>query len=201
MIDILQFLLGLDQGLLMVVIVAVLTAEVFAFSFPKEVVLIFAGFIFGLWIGSILNLLGLMGAAWLGYEGGRLGKFGVERLRGTHLVNRYESFIERRGLIALMLARLFPFTPNDVLSITTGFVEMRRLPYLLITFVTAIPYAIFWAYLGTQGLETIGKFVPSVFDPITWVVSVILVLILLWWLSMRVFSPKNEQIVAPHPPL
>ena len=60
-------------------------------------VLIFAGYVFGIWVDSVLNLLGLMGAAILGYEAGRLGKFGVERVRGTHLVNKYEEFIERRG--------------------------------------------------------------------------------------------------------
>ncbi len=81
----------------MMFIVVILTVEVFAFSFPKEVVLIFAGYVFGIWVDSVLNLLGLMGAAILGYEAGRLGKFGVERVRGTHLVNKYEEFIERRG--------------------------------------------------------------------------------------------------------
>lgn len=190
MVDILEIITAIDSRFLMVAIVLLLTVEVFLLSFPKEVVMIYSGFAFGLVIGSVINLFGLFGAIWLGYEGGRLGKFGLERLRGHRLVSRYEEKISQEGLIGLSLLRLFPLTPNDILSIICGFLNLRRTPYLIVSFLTAIPYAILWAYVGSRGLTLVQELFPSTYDPITWVFSFGLVVLVLWYLGRKVFREE-----------
>ncbi len=69
---------------------------------------------------------------------------------------------------------------------------MRREPYLVITLITAIPYAILWAFLGTKGLGLIGEQIPSAFDPLTWAISVIIIIALLWWISRKLFVPEEN---------
>ncbi len=192
MVDILAILQSIDRNVLMIAIIAILVIEVFLLSFPKEIVMVFAGIAFGIAGGTILNLIGLFGAAWLGYEGGRLGKFGVERLRGHRLVVKYKDQLERRGNTGLSLLRLIPLTPNDILSITCGFVEFRKKPYLIISFITAIPYAFLWAYVGDKGVETLMETIPTAFDPTLWLLSFILVILLFWVLSKRLFVEENE---------
>ncbi len=188
MVEILQLLSNIDRNLLMFAIVLLLTIEVFLLSFPKEVVMIYAGFAFGLFGGSILNLLGLVGAIVLGYEGGRLGKFGLEKLRGHRLISKYERELDQRGMVGLTLLRLFPLTPNDILTIACGFLEVKRLPYLLISTICAIPYAILWAYVGNSGLSLIMELFPSTYDLKTWVVSFILVLLIFWIIGTKMFE-------------
>ncbi len=192
MVDVLHLLETIDSNFLMVAIVLILTIEVFLLSFPKEVVMIYSGFVFGVFLGSVLNLIGLLGAIWLGYEGGRLGKFGLERVRGHRLVSKYEKQVSQEGLVGLTLLRLFPLTPNDILSIVCGYVNLRRTPYLIISGLTAIPYAILWAFIGSKGLSLIQKLFPSTFDPLTWVYSFILVVLILWYLTRKVFQTEDE---------
>jgi uncharacterized membrane protein YdjX (TVP38/TMEM64 family) len=181
-IDLFDFLSQYENEILVFVILAILIFEVFLFSFPKEIVMVYAGLAFGTTQGTLINIIGLFGAAWLGFEGGIGSRFAVERWQKHPMVLKYSNWLHENGFKALLVLRLFPLTPNDILSIASGFSHIKRVPYLLITFFTAIPYAFLWAYLGATNLDLIEKYFPQVYDPNTWITGFILVLVMFFFL-------------------
>ena len=98
MVDIVSFLEDFDNWIIITLILIILIVEVFLLSFPKEIVMIYAGLKFGILFGGILNLIGLFGAAWLGYEGGFYGRFGLEKKRNNPVIQKYQKWLERNGL-------------------------------------------------------------------------------------------------------
>ncbi len=154
--------------------------------------MIYAGVKFGIFFGGILNLIGLFGAAWLGYEGGKYGRFGLEKRRDHPLMQKYEGWLLRNGLKSLIILRLIPLTPNDVLSVSSGFAKLPRYPYLLITFITAIPYAFIFSWVGSEQLDYIVD-IPQFFDPTTWIVSFIFIILLSIFIIRKGSSVKIED--------
>ncbi|MCE7736858.1 MAG: TVP38/TMEM64 family protein [Candidatus Heimdallarchaeota archaeon] len=192
MVDVVSFLENYDSTILVILILGILILEVFLLSFPKEIVMLYAGLVFGIYIGGIINLIGLFGAAVLGYEGGYYGRFGLEERRKHPVLQKYQDRLDNDGIKALIIFRIFPFTPNDILSISSGFVKLKRTPYLLITFITAIPYAFFIAYVGSEKLDTLKDYVPEAFDPVNWLVSFVIVIIIAVYLIKRGTIGNNQ---------
>ena len=120
MVDIVAFLDNYDSIILAILILIILIIEVFLLSFPKEIVMLYAGLVFGTVTGGFINLIGLFGAALLGYEGGYYGRFGLEKKRNHPILQKYQNWFDTRGLKALVFFRIFPFTPNAENSIQTN---------------------------------------------------------------------------------
>ncbi|MHA2253511.1 MAG: VTT domain-containing protein [Candidatus Kariarchaeaceae archaeon] len=171
MVNLLDFLSQFDSTVLVIIILTILILEVFILSFPKEIVLIFAGFVFGTFIGGIINIIGLF---------------------GNHaFMQKYQEWLGKNGLKALVICRLFPLTPNDILSISCGFSRLKRIPYLIITFLAAIPYAFFFAYIGSREINRWVELFPESFDPsklLFWFV----VIILIGWLIVDTGTIRDQ---------
>ncbi len=178
--NILEFLSKYNALLLAIVVIIILTISVIIFGFPKEIPMIYIGIIFGTLIGGIINLIGLFGGIWLGYEVGLTGRFGVERYRKKSIMQRYQNDLNKHGLRALFILRLFPLTPNDILSISSGFSKLKRKPYLILSFIGAIPYAFLWSYVGNVYQFSFLSLFPEVYNPITWLVSLIIIIIVVY---------------------
>ena len=171
MVDILESLGSIDTDFLAAIIIMILILEVYLLSFPKEIVMVYAGFVFGAFTGGIINLVGLAGAFWLGYETGLSGRFGIEKLRKKPIMQKYEIWLRKHSLISLMFLRLIPLTPNDILSISAGFARLKRKPYILISFTGSIPYAFIWSYLGTVAFNWFIKLTSGVYELSTWLIT------------------------------
>jgi uncharacterized membrane protein YdjX (TVP38/TMEM64 family) len=177
MVDILEALSNIDSDFLVIIIILILVIEVFLLSFPKEIVMVYAGLIFGTFGGGLINLLGRVGAFWLGYETGLSGRFGFEKLRKKPIMQKYEIWLGKHSLISLMILRLIPLTPNDILSISAGFARLKRRPYLLVSFIGSIPYAFIWAYVGTVAFYWFAQLTSVIYDPSTWIITFAIVVI------------------------
>ncbi|MHA2503293.1 MAG: hypothetical protein ACXAE3_10530, partial [Candidatus Kariarchaeaceae archaeon] len=70
--------------------------------------------------------------------------------------NRWILFLQQYGLRGLFALRLVPTAPNDILSMVSGGIFLPRLGFFLVSVVTAIPYAIFFSYLGWIGGQFLG---------------------------------------------
>ncbi len=197
MVDIISFIDDFDSWLIVILILIILILEVFLLSFPKEIVMIYAGVKFGTFFGGVLNLIGLFGAAWLGYEGGLYGRFGMEKRRNNPVMLKYRKWLEKNGLRSLLILRLIPITPNDVLSISSGFSRLRRYPYLIITFLTAIPYAFFISWIGDKHKEDLIDLFPAAFEPSTWILSFILIILISIIIIYKGSSSQIQELQTP----
>lgn len=143
-----------------VYLISFIIVQTFIPGFPKEILLIQAGSSFGIIGGGIINWIGMVIGAQIAYE---IIRFATERSEKVieqmkKLENhKYVVRIRVGGNPALFVIRLIPYAPNDVLSMMSGFFKLPRIGYMLISIVTAVPYAFVFAYLGYLGAEFIQE--------------------------------------------
>ncbi len=134
--------------------------QVFIPGFPKEFLLIQAGLVFGFFLGGLINWFAMIIAAQVGYE---VVRRSIERGSNfNNLLIQYQNSkiihkLNEKGNFGLFTIRLLPFAPNDVLSLISGALLLPRKGYFLVSVITALPYAFFFAYLGSIGSNYYNK--------------------------------------------
>lgn len=134
---------------------------------PSELVLLSSGLIWGLLGGSILGIVGSMAAGILTYYIAVLGgRPMMERFLGQENLIVLDTYIEKYGVLAIIVARAFPFMPFDPISYASGFLKINFRSYCIATFIGSIIRCIFYAWLGSILIQG-GKTVEDVInDPI-----------------------------------
>lgn len=161
---------------------------------PKNVLSAAAGIAFGLaggvalvWVGAVL---GASMSFWLGQ---RLGRDGVARLAGRHLV-RLDDLVRRHGTLAVLVARLIPVVPFTAVNYGSGLTAVRFGGYLLATAVGILPGTIAYVAVGAYGTDAGGwQFLSAV--------GVLLVLSVggAWWARRRWRRPGAGPAQSPAP--
>lgn len=144
---------------------------------------IFYAFIFS-FIGSIL------GALICHQIGFYLEKF-VEKRVTKEEIDLFKDWIEKYGLMAIIITRLIPFIPFDAISYVAGIVRMNRKIFLIGTTIGLIPRILFYLLLGAgiaPILETDFALGLTIIALI-----VILLLLLLYIVKKLFFKSKNAE--------
>ena len=98
----------------------------------------------------------MVAASWFGYELGRTEFMCNNRLTTKKSFMKVRSWIEQKGMKSVVLIRALPLVPYNIVSLSSGVSRVSRWQYLLVTSIFAIPYAFFWAYIGSHSLELIS---------------------------------------------
>jgi uncharacterized membrane protein YdjX (TVP38/TMEM64 family) len=85
-----------------------------------------------------------------------LGRPAVNRLVSRRMIERTDHFVERHGIVAVIVGRLIPFINPDILSYAAGLTAMRTAPFLLGIGIGAIPATALYSYLGARGVTEVG---------------------------------------------
>ena len=151
---------------------------------PRTVVSLACGALFGLAVGAACALAAAIIAATVGFAAGRWLVRGVvaDRLRGR--LSRLDSWLSRRGLLAVIVVRLVPIAPFGLVSYCYGATGVRTRHYLLGTLAGAAPSAVTWAGIGAAAIH------PAGIGPLTLLPAALGLLVTagaaLWWrASMR----------------
>ncbi len=116
---------------------------------PKNVLSAAAGAVFGLAEGvALVYVAALLGAAAAFGLGRGLGRAAVERLSGGRLA-RIDAMLSRRGMTAVLVARLVPVVPFTALNYAAGLVSVRRRDYAVGTAVGIIPGTVAYVAVGS----------------------------------------------------
>ena len=116
---------------------------------PSEIVLLGTGMIWGWFLGGIMGIIGSMAAAVLCYYVSRRGGRPLaEKFVGEKAINIADDFIKKHGMMAIIITRFIPFIPFDVISYTSGLVDIDVKKYLIGTLIGSIFRAFFYATLG-----------------------------------------------------
>jgi membrane protein DedA with SNARE-associated domain len=127
---------------------------------PSEIIMPFSGYLvytgrFSLlavatW-GAIGCNLGSIVAYEVGYFGGRplVERFGRYILLNKHDLDVADRFFERRGAIAVLMARLLPVV-RTFIALPAGIARMPRLKFHIYTFVGSWPWCLALAYVGMR---------------------------------------------------
>ena len=126
--------------------------QVVVFVLPGDAVNMVGGFIFGIYMGSILSIIGVfIGtiiaffiARWLGY--GFVSRFiKPKKLESiTHLLN------SNAGTLSLFVICNLPFVPKDILMYCAGLTTVKPSRVLTIYCLSRIPGIMIWTSVGAQ---------------------------------------------------
>jgi uncharacterized membrane protein YdjX (TVP38/TMEM64 family) len=172
------------------IILGGLIVQVFLPGFPKEVLLFQSGATYGLFFGSVINWIGMVVGAQVAYEvvrksieaGGQISQK-LDNYKNSKMI----KYVKKRGNRGLFVTRLIPIAPNDVLSMIGGAILLPRKGFFLVSVITAIPYAILFAYLGTIGEEFVS----------TQTLLIVNSIFLLFSLTIYLVRMKHSQLQNP----
>ena len=118
---------------------------------PKNVLSVVGGLMFGLVSGVLLVWVAALVGALMAFGLGRLlGREAVERLTSTR-VHQVDELLARRGLLAVVSARLIPVVPFTAINYSAGLSGIRVWPYIVGTALGIIPGTVLYVALGTYG--------------------------------------------------
>lgn len=121
--------------------------------FPDAILAIASGAVFGVFWGSIYTLIGAIFGSTLSFYIARLiGRDFVLKLV-RHRADWFEDGVEKQGFLIILLLRLVPLIPFDIISYGAGLSKIRYADFLFATFIGIIPGVVIYANLGDQVLN------------------------------------------------
>jgi len=106
---------------------------------PLNLIIIATATVFGPWLSIFYALTGRLLGAVAGYGvGGVLGRGRVEKLMPQKF-GRAIKKISRKGLVPILMVRIFPVAPNTFINFTAGAIRIRFRDYILGTFMGILP--------------------------------------------------------------
>jgi uncharacterized membrane protein YdjX (TVP38/TMEM64 family) len=173
---------------------------------PRTVVSLACGALFGLVAGAAYALTAAIVAATVGFAAGRWLVRGVvaERLRGGAGLRRsdklrggaarLDSWLSRRGLLAVVVVRLVPIAPFGLVSYCYGATGVRTRHYLLGTLAGAAPSAVTWAGIGAAAID------PAGIGPLTLLPAALGLVVTagaaLWWRASMRRERESSELAA-----
>ncbi|GAA0207247.1 TVP38/TMEM64 family protein [Cytobacillus oceanisediminis] len=120
---------------------------------PKAVCTIAGGAIFGFWAGLAVVLAGAVAGSTLAFALSRwLGRRSVRDL-GVERIRRLDEQIGRRGLVAVLVARLVPVVPFTTINYAFGLTSVTLRSYVVATTVGIIPGTAVYVAVGAYGFS------------------------------------------------
>jgi uncharacterized membrane protein YdjX (TVP38/TMEM64 family) len=162
--------------------VGLLTADV-VLPVPSSLVMVAHGALFGVVLGTLLSLLGGMGAAWLGFAMGRRGGPVLSRFTSPEERRRVDHLIERWGALAVVVTRPVPMLAETT-AIVAGASPMGWRKLTLAALAGSLPPALVYAVAGS--------FAASFASAALVFVLVLLATGLFWLLGRRFESRTSE---------
>lgn len=119
-----------------------------ALGLPGSVVTIVGGVVFGFGWGALYNSIGANIGANAAFGLARmLGRDGVERIVGKRIQGLNNAML-RHGLIGLLVLRLIPIVPFNVLNFASGLTKLRWREYIIATMVGILPGTLVYTFFA-----------------------------------------------------
>lgn len=127
--------------------VALLIADVIL-PVPSSLVMIAHGALFGVALGTLLSLIGSVGAALTGFALGRRGGVWLERIVSPEERAKVEQMLERWGALAIVVTRPVPLLAETT-AIMAGASAMSWQRVTAASFAGSLPMALLYALTGS----------------------------------------------------
>jgi uncharacterized membrane protein YdjX (TVP38/TMEM64 family) len=128
-----------------------LYALVVAFSLPIAVVITpLGGFLFGVWLGALLSIIGATLGSVALFLAARTAFHDLFRARAGATLARLEDGFRRDSFNYLLFLRLVPVFPFWLVNIVPALLGMRLGPYTLATLIGIVPGAVVYASVGAS---------------------------------------------------
>ena len=146
-----------------------------AFFFPVAVLALAGGLLFGLWWGSVYTFIGaVLNCAMMFLLARYVGRSQVQRLVEQKLSPQWQRRLQmadgKEGFLLLIILRLIPAVPYNLINYTFGLTGISFSSYLLASVIGIIP--------GTFAFINIGDKTLEAGSPSFWIAIGLLVLLL-----------------------
>lgn len=131
--------------------IGLLVADVVA-PVPSSIIMFVNGVLFGVVLGSLLSILGGLGATLTGHWIGTKGEAAGKRWMGEMALGRARTFFQKHGMIALIVSRPIPILA-EAISIIAGISGMPRKQLIPGTIFGLIPAALLYAIAGAYAVD------------------------------------------------
>ena len=130
-------------------------ALVVAFSLPIAVIVTpVGGFLFGLWLGALLSVIGATIGSVAVFLAARTAFYDLFHARAGAALARLKEGFRRDSFSYLLFLRLVPVFPFWLVNIVPALLGMALAPYTLATLIGIIPGAVVYSSVGS-GLGTL----------------------------------------------
>lgn len=169
---------------------------------PGGMLSVGAGFLYGLWWGFALVLVGNVAAA--GFAMGIARAIGRERLSAS-LLRRprwaaLDRALEREGWKVVVLSQLNPLFPTSLINYLYGLTRLKILPCMGWVALGQVPGLFLYAYLGTlgqRGLSMIrGESHPGPWEYVVWIGGFGVAAVTSWLLGRLALRMLKEVTAA-----
>jgi uncharacterized membrane protein YdjX (TVP38/TMEM64 family) len=141
-------------GLTLVMIVQTIIAPI-----PSEALLVFAGAVLPLYDVLVFGGLGLIVGSIIAFHIARRGgRPVVAKIIGEKWTKIMDDWVTENGIKAILLTRIVPIIPFDLVSYVSGITPISFGNYLIATIIGAVPRILFLAYVGSVLGETFVMF-------------------------------------------
>jgi uncharacterized membrane protein YdjX (TVP38/TMEM64 family) len=124
-------------------------ALVVAFSLPIAVVVTtVGGFLFGVWLGAVLSVIGATLGSIAVFMAARTAFYDLFHARAGRALARLEDGFKRDSFNYLLFLRLVPVFPFWLVNIVPALLGMKLGPYALATLIGIIPGALVYSSVG-----------------------------------------------------
>ncbi|MGL5754267.1 MAG: TVP38/TMEM64 family protein [Paraclostridium sp.] len=121
--------------------------------FPDSILAIGGGIVFGLAKGYIYTVIGaLIGASISFYISRKLGRNFVKKITNEKLDN-IENIINSKGFFVVLILRLIPLFPFDIISYSAGLTSIKYKDFLMATIIGTVPGILVFTNIGAQSVN------------------------------------------------
>lgn len=129
-------------------------AQVLLAPMPGQVVGLANGYLYGVWLGTIYSMVGLLvGRAMAMVMARWFGRPLIERLVKPERLARWDRIIGRQGPLFLFLVFLFPFLPDDLVCFLIGLSSLSIPRMLVLSGLGGLPGVFFSCWLGANAAD------------------------------------------------
>jgi uncharacterized membrane protein YdjX (TVP38/TMEM64 family) len=116
-----------------VIFIGLQIVQVLVAPIPGELNGFIGGYLYGPVLGTIYSTIGLTIGSWLAFLLARwLGMPFVEKIINPKIIQKYDYFMEHRGIPITFILFLIPGFPKDALSYIIGLSHMRMTTFLIL---------------------------------------------------------------------
>lgn len=129
-----------------------------AFFFPVAVLAFAGGLLFGIWRGSLYTFIGaVLNCTLMFFLARFIGRAQAERLIQKRLSPQWRSRLERaggkEGFLFLVILRLIPAVPYNLINYAFGLSDMSFRVYLIASAIGIIPGTLVFINIGDKAME------------------------------------------------
>jgi uncharacterized membrane protein YdjX (TVP38/TMEM64 family) len=116
-----------------VIFIGLQVLQVIVAPIPGEVNGFIGGYLYGPVLGTLYSTIGLTIGSWLAFTLARwLGMPFVERVINPQIIQKYDYFMEHRGILVTFILFVIPGFPKDALSYIIGLSHMKTSTFLIV---------------------------------------------------------------------